>query len=328
MKTTDNLWESLAPSIISDVASELMPDRPVFHENDTEIRFGNRGSFVVNKQKGAFYDHEQQVGGGLLDIVRHLSGFEHKSQAVTWLEEKGFIDGTFTPSQRTRPQVQTRPQATGDMFKVGKKLWEESESVPHYQHHPVRRWCTNRNLFPGLDTLPPILRWHEGYKGGCIIVALAPLKSFVDAYPETPQPQQFHLISIDEGGRKRNAFGDNDKRTYGQSQNPCVALFGDPTLGEVAICEGIASALAILGDPSTPHTVAATVTTFQKLIRCEDSMAYLASREVTLFADNDKAGSKAQDAIGSELHERGGDVFVHENVTAKDPAEAKEGSSR
>lgn len=315
--------DELARAIINDVAYELMPDR-VSHETDREIRFGNRGSFSVNKRLGTFYDHEQQIGGGLLDMICHLRNFEQKRQAVHWLEKKGFIDGTFTPSQRPRPQVQPRPQATGDMFKVGLKLWKESVSIPFYQNHPVRCWCRHRNLFPAYRELPSSIRFHKKYKGGCIIVALAPISDFVHAYPADPEPKQFHLIAIDKQGRKGNAFNGDDKRTYGQSQKPCVALFGDPNLDEIAICEGIADALAILSDPNAPDTATATVTTFQKLIRCNTSMSHLASRAVTIFADNDEAGHKAQDAIGNALYERGGDVFVHENLTAKDPAEAAE----
>ena len=311
--------DELARAIINDVAYELMPDR-VSHETDREIRFGNRGSFSVNKRLGTFYDYEQQIGGGLLDMICHLRNFEQKRQAVHWLQEKGFIDGTFTPSQRPRPQVQPRPQATGDMFKVGLKLWQEASTIPFFQHHPVRRWCLHRNLFPGHKELPPTIRWHS--EKHFIIIALAPVSDFVDAYPKAPEPKQFHLISIDKQGRKGNAFNGDDKRTYGQSQKPCVALFGAPNLGEVAICEGIADALAILSDPNAPDTATATVTTFQKLIRCDASMSYLANRAVTIFADNDEAGHKAQDAIGNALYKRGGDVFVHENLTAKDPAEA------
>ena len=313
-------FDTLVPAIIDDVAHELMSGQRIFHDTDSEVRFGNRGSFSVNKQLGTFYDHEQQIGGGLLEMICHLCGFEKHGEAFNWLREKGFIDGTFTPPQRPRPQVQPRSQATGDMFKVGSKLWNESVSIPFYQNHPVRCWCRHRNLFPGHKELPPTIRWHS--EKHFIIIALAPISDFVHAYPADPEPKQFHLISIDKQGRKGNAFNGDDKRTYGRSQKPCVALFGDPKLDEIAICEGIADALAILSDPDAPDTASATVTTFQKLIRCDTSMSHLASRAVTIFADNDEAGRKAQDAIGNALYERGADVFVHENLTAKDPAEA------
>ena len=210
------------------------------------------------------------------------------------------------------------------MFEVGLKLWNEASTIPFYQHHPVRRWSRQRAKFPGFQEIPRTIRWHEQYKKGCIIVALAPISDFVHAYPADPEPKQFHLISIDKQGRKGNAFNGDDKRTYGRSPKPCVALFGDPTLDEIAICEGIADALGNLSDPDAPDTVTATVTTFQKLIRCDTSMSHLASRTVTLFGDNDPAGRKAENAIGNALYNRGGDVFVHENVTAKDPAEAAE----
>ena len=144
----------IAPTIIDEVAFALMTDRPRT-ETDSEIRFGNRGSFAVNKQQGTFYDFEQAVGGGLLKMIVHLAQLEHEKQAVDWLEEKGFIDGTFTPAQRTyRPRVPPR-QTTGDMFKVGLELWSQAKPIPFYQHHPVRRWCRHRELFPDHHPLSP-----------------------------------------------------------------------------------------------------------------------------------------------------------------------------
>ena len=321
--TPDNKTDlkELAREIIDDVAYELMPDRIPF-ETDKEIRFGTKGSFAVNKREGTFYDHEEKKGGGLLDMVCHLCDFETRHHAADWLREKGFLDNTFTPSQRPRPQVQTRPQTTGDMFKVGQKLWTEATPIPFYQNHPVRRWCLHRELFPGFKEIPPTIRYHEKYKGGCIIVALATVSDFVDSHPEAPEPRQFQLISIDKQGRKQHAFNGDDKRTYGRATEPCVAVFGNPKDAEVSLCEGVADALKIQSE--TDQTTIATLTTFQKLIRSDPAMSYLASRIVTIFADNDEAGRKSQSAIGNALFERGGDVFVHDNPVAKDPAAAGE----
>ena len=312
----------IAPVIIDDVARELMSDRSTFHETDIEIRFGNRGSFCVNKHKGTFSDFETDTHGGLLDMIVHLCNFERKSQAVNWLKEKGFLDGTFTRTDVKRPAVRraTAQAKKIDYFKLGLEWWNESSSIPYYQSHPVRRWCNHRNLFPGYKELPPTIRWHK--QRSLIIVSLASVKDYIDSFPEPPQPRQFHLISIDHEGRKGKAFKGDDKRTYGQTGVTCVALFGDPNTSEINICEGIADALAIFS--RCPGTVIVSITTFHKLARCETLMEHLTAkgRIVTLFGDNDTAGREAQEKLAKTLYDQGGDVFYHPTPTAKDPAEA------
>ena len=318
---------TLAPTIIDEVAFILMSDRP-YTETDIDLRFGNKGSFSVNKRLGTFYDFEQNVGGGLLKMICHLTELEHERQAVDWLTEKGFIDGTFTPAERThRPKKVLRQ--TGDMFKVGLKLWQKAKPIGFYQHHAVRRWCLHRNLFPSYKELPPTIRWHEGK--GYIIVALASIQDFIAQHPAPPKPRQFHLIAIDRQGRKRAAFKDlTDKRTYGSPSATCVALFGDPSSTEINICEGVADALAIIA--RFPKKCAlASITTLHKIKNCPHLIAHLTAkgRSVTLFSDNDLAGRKAQNDLAHVLYERGGEVFFGGDASVKDPAEAaaKEGQN-
>ena len=239
-------WNELAPRIIDDVARELMFDRFFFSETDIELRFGNRGSFCVDKRIGAFRDYEAGVHGGLLDMICHLCGFEQKWQALHWLQDKGFLDGTFSPTAHNQPTAQktTPAHSDRDMFEYGQKLWTEAKAIPFNQRHPVRRWCTHRNLFPGYKKLPPTIRWHEGR--GYIIVALASLQDFINVHPEPPAPRQFHLIAITNDGQKRYAFkGKSDKRTWGRPDVTCVSFFGDPMAEQINICEGIADALSI-----------------------------------------------------------------------------------
>lgn len=315
-----------APLIIEEVARELMPDRPIFYETEREIRFGNRGSFSVNKEIGVFCDHEANANGELLNMIMHLCGFQNKAQAVNWLKDKGLLTNTFTANPRrenNRPLARFNNSKTGTnkrgFFKEGLKLWKASDSVGYQQDHPVRRWCRHRDLFPQFRPIPNTIRWHDDKQ--LIIVALASVQGFIEAYPEPPQPQQFHLIAIDEQGKKRPAFtGNTDKRTWGRPRTTCVALFGNPNADEINICEGIADALALLS--RVQGATIASITTFNKLIGCEALMRHLTAngRTVTLCADNDDAGKKAQESLARTLYERGGDVFVREGK-AKDPAE-------
>ena len=38
--------------------------------NGTELRFGTHGSKSVDLQKGVWYDHENDVGGGVVELIR------------------------------------------------------------------------------------------------------------------------------------------------------------------------------------------------------------------------------------------------------------------
>ena len=323
-------FDTLAPAIIDDVAHELI-DRP-YHESDREIRFGNRGSFSVNKRLGTFYDHEQQIGGGLLEMICHLCGFEKHGEAFNWLREKGYLDGTFTSSERSSiphsRRQRNRRSNTGnwDGFEAGLKLWQEAETIPYYQHHPVRRWCLHRKLFPVYKELPSSIRWHA--EKHFIIIALAPIFDFVHAYPADPEPKQFHLIAIDKKGRKRRPFpGDQDKRTWGRPGATCIAMFGDPNADEIYVAEGVADALAIFSrHRDTP--VIATIGGLPKLANCSKSLDWLSDgdkRAITIFPDNDEPGRKGRDALMEAIGRRRGDVCYVENWRDADPADAAAG---
>ena len=310
----------LAPQIIDEVAKALMPDRPIFHENDREIRFGNKGSFLVDKRNGNFYDFEADTGGGMLDMIVHIEGLENRKQAVQWLRNHGFLDGPFTSTQHKRPPPQPRARQSSDTgrFKEGLQLWKESEPIPFSQSHPVRQWCRRRNLFPSYKELPPTLRYHQ--KNGYIIVAMSSLSDFINAYPDPPGPRQFHLIAIDKQGNKRAAFkGEGDKRIFGKANVTCVALFGDPHAAEIGIAEGIADALSLTSDF---QCVVASITTFSKIANDETLVNHLSSKAVYLCGDNDTAGKQAEEKLAKAIGHRGGEVYFIPDPTAKDPAEA------
>ena len=313
-------FDTLAPQIIDEVAKALMPDRPIFHENDREIRFGNKGSFNVNKREGTFYDFESDTGGGILDMIAHVERLENRRQAFQWLRNHGFLEGLFTSTQHSRPRPQPRTRQTIDtgFFKLGLELWKESEPIPFSQSHPVRRWCGHRNLFPSHKELPPTIRYHQ--KNGYIIVAMSSLKDFINAYPDPPTPRQFHLIAIDRQGNKRTAFkAGGDKRIFGQSDVTCVALFGDPHADEIAIAEGIADTLSLTSDF---QCVIASITTFSKIANDETLVNHLSSKAVYLCGDNDEAGKEAERKLAKAIGRRGGEIFFIPEPMAKDPAEA------
>jgi hypothetical protein len=59
-------------------------------ETASELRWGTRGSKVVDRAKGVWYDHESGIGGGTLDLVPGAT----KRDRLKWLRDHGLIRGT------------------------------------------------------------------------------------------------------------------------------------------------------------------------------------------------------------------------------------------
>ena len=316
-------WKELAPKIIVNVAYELLHDRPIYSDSPREIRFGNKGSWVINKEAGTFFDYETGIGGGLKAMIAHLLGIDD-SGVKAWLKNQGFLDNTFTPTDYQRPKAKSAPktQSDVDMYDKGLAIWNEAESIPFDTNHPARRWAAHRNLLPLLLPFPSSIRFHP--KQNFIIVAMAPIRAFVDAFPNPPHPKQFHLIAINTDGTKRYPFGKGteDKRTWGRSQDCCVICIGNPNTHKINICEGVADALAIYS--REPGAVIATLTTPNKL-DSPQPLAYLTEKKrVTyIYGDHDKAGRKAADNLQLRIAENGGDPFVivPETNQKTDPAD-------
>lgn len=65
---TDN---DIFPQIIVQVATHYWGDPNHSLSSPNELRFGNHGSKSVNVQKGAWYDFEANIGGGVVELIRH-----------------------------------------------------------------------------------------------------------------------------------------------------------------------------------------------------------------------------------------------------------------
>ncbi|KQS95362.1 AAA family ATPase [Rhizobium sp. Leaf386] len=70
----------------------------------TELRWGKNGSVSVDLSKSTFYDHEDQIGGGVLDLLRAFKGFS-KGEAVAWLVDEGFLESRENPVAKREDPV-------------------------------------------------------------------------------------------------------------------------------------------------------------------------------------------------------------------------------
>lgn len=79
--------------IIGDVARHLLGEPNVVLSSKDELRFGAKGSLAVNLKVGTWYSHEENVGGGVIDLVkREVPG----EVPMDWLKREGYVDDDTT----------------------------------------------------------------------------------------------------------------------------------------------------------------------------------------------------------------------------------------
>src|SRR5215831_2413486 len=76
-------------ALIEPVARFLLGEPNRSMSSKTELRFGSRGSLSIDLRKGTWFDHESQIGGGLLDLVARECHFESR-ESPRWLDDHGF----------------------------------------------------------------------------------------------------------------------------------------------------------------------------------------------------------------------------------------------
>lgn len=72
------------------VARDLLGEPSQHFNSRNELRFGSRGSLSVRLDKGTWFDHETQEGGGVLDLVKRHKRLDNDA-AMSWLEVHGYI---------------------------------------------------------------------------------------------------------------------------------------------------------------------------------------------------------------------------------------------
>ena len=319
-------------AIAEDVAIKLLGEPK--RRNAKELRWRRRGSFVLYLNNGRFADFEDNVSGGVIDMIVHLEGVDTRG-AWNWLVDQGIVSSEEQNdgSQRTARRGQARrnvrrrqPQPPNPhdpgMLAYGLELWNESEPILRNPNNSVRKWVAHRKLLSPKEPIPPCIRYHQ--RKGYILAIMASLKAWGNALPiNLPKPEAIHAIAIDNEGNKRFAFGDGkeDKRIFGRSNATLVVMIGEKDGERVNICEGLADALAV--HHHAPGPCVATVTTVSK-IKDQNFLAALAKRTVHIYSDNDDAGHKAAKELCERINQHGGTVMIHQDDTAKDPAEASQ----
>lgn len=74
-----------------------------------ELRFGNKGSLSVNTGANTFYDHENEVGGGVFDLIVYKGEAIDQRAAANWCKERGLIADETSSRAPIREHVYVDP---------------------------------------------------------------------------------------------------------------------------------------------------------------------------------------------------------------------------
>lgn len=87
--------------LMGPVAKFIFGDPNTTLSSKRELRWGRNGSFAVDLEKGTFYDHEGETGGGLFDLIKREFSISTAAECFAWLEENGFR----ADDRRPRPRL-------------------------------------------------------------------------------------------------------------------------------------------------------------------------------------------------------------------------------
>jgi putative DNA primase/helicase len=87
------------PTLMEPVALRLLGEpNSSLSKPPRDVRFGNQGSMSVDFETGTWFDHENQIGGGVIELIRSKTG-SSGGEAHAWLEKEGIAPSD--PHQRT-----------------------------------------------------------------------------------------------------------------------------------------------------------------------------------------------------------------------------------
>jgi hypothetical protein len=190
------------PSLILPVATHFWGEPNKSLTTSIGARFGSQGSKAIVFAKGTWFDHEQQRGGGVAELVMQETGVPTEAEAHRWLEDQGFIaKDPATPRQprqvtedrSDRPSSQPEPQAPPDKA-TAKGLWTIVEEEPYHTRdgEPLYEVCRVQWRLPDGS-------WEMGKKG-------KPKKTFVQRRP-SGRPDGSKVYGLGEGEYMRSAPG-------------------------------------------------------------------------------------------------------------------------
>ena len=139
--------------------------------NGSELRFGTQGSKSVNLDKGCWYDHENDVGGGVVSLVRHHEGIADGAPVAHVLRDKLNI---LSSTDQVMNIFSKEPITYDYIDAQGELLYQVLRFYPKSfrQRRPDTNggWIYNLKDVPALPYLLPALQRPYDEQGTIFIV--------------------------------------------------------------------------------------------------------------------------------------------------------------
>lgn len=91
---------------IEPVARALLGEPNAELSRSGELRFGTHGSLAVDLEQDVWHSHEEDIGGGVLDLIARQTGLTKRAEQLAWLEEHGLKAPKEAPK---KPQAARQP---------------------------------------------------------------------------------------------------------------------------------------------------------------------------------------------------------------------------
>jgi len=82
-----------------EIARKLLGDPNPNLTTPDEWRYGSRGSLSIDLHRGIWHDHEQNTGGGMLDLICRERG-GNRAEAAEWMKAEGLMAASAGPTRQ------------------------------------------------------------------------------------------------------------------------------------------------------------------------------------------------------------------------------------
>jgi hypothetical protein len=254
------------------------PNRPL--SSKSQLRFGRKGSLAVmtaGPKTGSWYDHENGIGGDLIDLVRHVHGCSFRDALAIAAE---LLDGNLTAQVKSARAPRDDCAESRRNQKRGFATWNEGISITGTAVVP---YLASRGLELPQRIDGEVLRFHPQCPYGkvrhpCMVALMRNI--------HTNQPQAIHRTALTPAGMKigRMALGPKTGAAVKLSADEIVSM--GLTIGEGI--ETVLSAMQLGFSPAWALGDASNVRAFPVLSGVEG---------LTIIVDNDESSTGQRAAL-------------------------------
>lgn len=148
-------------SLMEPVANHLFAKDKPFSQSINEIRYGKKGSLCINLVDATWFSHEEETGGGVLDLVQRETG----ENPLDWLKRHCFIQDE-TPSFAHLGKPKSESNQCNQTYVYTNESGDSVYRVQRYYSGQTRKFSQQRfeggqwvNGLKGVEPLPYNLKY-------------------------------------------------------------------------------------------------------------------------------------------------------------------------